>query len=428
MIEEAKYSVNWFRTLPAAQQQNILLALTNEELTFLQYDWRFWAREKQLAPAGDWFIWAIEAGRGFGKTRTGAEWVRDCITSGLYGRLALVAPTAADVRDTMVEGHSGILSCSPPDMYPSYKPSKRSLTWPNGAKALLYSADEPDRLRGPNFEAAWVDEVAAWRHPLAWDMLLLGVRIGNRPRICATYTPKALPHIIAIRKRKDTVLVKGTTYENEANLAPDFFRQIVSQYEGTRLGRQEIYAELLEDVEGALWSQKMIDASRVTRTPSFLRVVVGVDPASGPGETGIVVAALGNDVHGYVLEDATIHGSPDVWAKAVVTAYNKFMADRIIYETNQGGLMVAHTIRTVDENVPLKGVNASRNKQARAEPIVALYEQKRIHHVGMFGDMESQMCTWVPNEGMPSPDRLDAMVWAFTELLLGEAEPVVQLW
>jgi len=367
-------------------------------------------------------VWLLLAGRGFGKSRTGAEWVREQVESGRSRRIALVAPTAADVRDVMIEGESGLLAICPPWNMPVYESSKRRLTWPNGAIATTYSAEEPDRLRGPQHDAAWCDEVAAWRYPETWDMLMFGLRLGVDPRCVVTTTPKPIPIIRNLLKNPTTAITRGSTYENRANLAEAFFEQIVAQYEGTRLGRQELYAEVLDDVEGALWTRALIDQHRVKVAPELKRIVVAIDPAitasDDSDETGIVVAGLGVDNHGYALDDLSLRASPDGWARRAVEAYHARKADRIVAEVNQGGDMVEYTIRTVDPRASIKKVHAARGKQTRAEPIVALYEQGRIHHVGVLPQLEEQMCNWVP--GMDSPDRMDAAVWAFTELMLGQ--------
>lgn len=321
----------------------------------------------------------------------------------------------------MVEGESGLLNVS--QDRPVYEPSKRRLTWPNGATASTFSADEPDRLRGPQFHWAVCDELAAWRFPQAFDMLMLGLRLGDDPRCAIATTPRPTEIIRRLVASSTTVVTRGNTYENRANLADAFFSQIIGQYEGTRLGRQEINAEILEDVPGALWTRAMLDNLRVTQAPQLTRIVVAVDPeatsAENSAETGIIVAGLGMDKHGYVLDDRTIRGLPSAWAHQAIAAYHSRRADRIVYETNQGGDMVAHTLQTVEMSIPLKGVHASKNKQARAEPIAALYEQGKVHHVGVFAELEDQYCEWTPLNGQPSPDRLDAAVWALTELMVG---------
>ena len=410
-------------SLPEAERRAALSGASDTTCRELLFDWRFWARPNQLAPVADWRVWLVLAGRGFGKTRTGAEWVRAQIDSGTCRRIALVAATAADVRDVLVEGDSGLLRICPPWNRPRYESSKRRLTWPNGARAITYSADEPDRLRGPQHDGAWVDELASWKYPEAFDMLLFGLRIGSDPRCVVTTTPKPVRLVRELLNLPTTAVTRGTTYENRSNLAPAFFAEIISKYEGTRLGRQELFAELLDDVPGALWQRRMLDESRLLVPPELQRIVVGIDPAvtsgEGANETGIVVAAKGTDARGYVLEDLSCRLSPDGWARRAVAAYRHWKADRIVAEVNNGGDLVENTIRTVDPNVSYRSVRASRGKTVRAEPIAALYEQKRIHHIGTFPDLEDQMCAFTPdNLAGNSPDRVDALVWAFTELMV----------
>ena len=382
--------------------------------------WRQIARPSQVAPDGDWRTWLILAGRGWGKTRTGGEWVHEQVEKGCR-RIALVGPTAADVRDVMIEGESGILATGA--NRPHYEPSKRRLTWPNGAQAFAYSADEPERLRGPQHDAAWADELAAWRYPEAWDQLMFGLRLGEDPRCVVTTTPKPTKQVKELAKADTTHLTRGTTYENLENLAPAFAEQIIRKYEGTRIGRQELNAEILEDIEGALWTRAMLDDHRTESAPEMTRVVVAVDPAvtanEDSDETGIVVAGLGTDGHGYILDDLSSLLTPDGWARRAVAAYRSHEADRIVGEVNNGGDLVEVNIRTVDRNVSYRAVRASRGKRSRAEPVAALYEQGRVHHVGDYPKLEDQMCSWVPNTGLRSPDRMDALVWAITELMLG---------
>jgi len=393
----------------------------------LLYDWTTWGRPNQQPPTGDWRTWLVLAGRGFGKTRTGAEWVRAQVAAG-YGRIALVAPTAADARDVMVEGESGMLAIAAPSARPHYEPSKRRITWPNGAIAVTYSADEPDRLRGPQHDAAWCDEAAAWRYPDAWDMLQMGMRLGNNPRTVVTTTPKPVRLIRDLIKAHDTVITRGSTFDNAPNLPKPFLDSIKRQYAGTRLGRQELYAELLEDTPGALWTRAMIDDARVSTVPTMQRVVVAIDPAvtahETSDETGMVVVGLGTDGHGYVLADRSLRASPDGWARAAVAAYTSWQADRIVAEANNGGDLVETVLRMVDPNVPYRAVRASRGKVSRAEPVAALYEQGRVHHVGVFERLEDQMSTYTP-ETSQSPDRLDALVWALTDLIVSQHEWVM---
>lgn len=390
----------------------------------LLYAWEFWARPTQLEPRGDWSTWLISAGRGFGKTRTGAEWVRRRARNP-RARIALVGATASDVRDVMVEGESGILAISPPWERPVYEPSKRRITWPNGALATTYSADEPDRLRGPQHTDAWADETAAWRYAEAWDQLQFGLRLGGNPRAVVTTTPRPTDLIRTLLADPSTVVTRGSTFANRANLAPQFLARILAKYRGTRLGRQELYAELLDDTPGALWNYTQIEELRVKHHAGLKRIVVAIDPSTTSdaesAECGIVAAGLGEDDHGYVLEDVSGVLSPDAWARRAVGAYERLEADRIVAEVNNGGDLVETVIRTVDKNVSYSAVHASRGKHTRAEPVAALYEQKKVHHVGGFAKLEDQMCTWDAVSGQKSPDRMDALVWALTELMIGGA-------
>lgn len=324
----------------------------------------------------------------------------------------------------MIEGESGILACSPADFYPKYEPSKRRLTWPNGAIATGYTAEKPRLLRGPQFHWAWADELAAWQYPEAWDMLQFCMRLGVNPRIVATTTPKPVHIIRELVKDAACIVAAGSTYENARNLAKPFLRRITEKYEGTTLGQQELYAMLLDEITGALWSRSLITDNRVLDVPIDLgRVVVGVDPpisskSEKSDEAGIVVVGeTDRSRHLYPLEDLSTVASPDKWGRLAVDAYKHWEADRIVAEANQGGEMVKHVIHTVDGNVPVKLVHATRGKHKRAEPIAAMYEQKRIHHVGSLPHLEDQMCTWVDGCGW-SPDRMDALVWACTELIV----------
>lgn len=668
MTSEITYSAHYVASLPPEKREQWLQSLSEDKAKFLRYDWRFWARPKQLPPEGDWFCWHIRSGRGWGKTITGAQWIVERAKAG-YRRLALIGQTKADVRDTMIEvEESSILNVSPPWFKPDYQPSKRRLVWPNGAIATIFSGDEPGQLRGPQHDcfvagtiittinglapiesmcigdwvitrggacrvnnignkvdivgqvkfangvelvgtsqhpvlglhgwttladlaigdkvctgkkplmdtlqpikmarnctsiggygnramgqfqrvwksiigiwtskitistiwnwfqpaaiksfilrtlngstalvqtvarawlgsrlilarqyaanvngrglsksekpsefadtvnrrsclggatsvvnvvstwapagiarvydltvdgqheylandiyvhnSAWVDELSKFKYPKqTWDMLELGLRIGDNPQVVVTNTPRPIPIIKELMADPRTVDVVGSTYDNIANLAPQFIARVRQKYEGTHLGRQELHGEVLEDREGALWTRAaMIDAHRVIRHPRLTRIVVAVDPPGGRTECGIVVAGLGEDGEGYILEDSSLAGSPAAWGEAVVTAYHRNAADRVVAEVNFGGDMVEHIVRTVDESVAYKDVRASRGKAVRAEPVAALYEQGRVHHVGQFALLEDELCTWVPNEGMPSPNRLDALVWVLTELMLG---------
>jgi phage terminase large subunit-like protein len=377
-----------------------------------------------LPPGGDWLVWLLLAGRGFGKTRTGAETVRKTLAEQGASRVALVGPTAADVRDVMVEGESGILATAAPDYRPVWEPSNRKLTWPDGRLAMCYSADEPDRLRGPQHDFAWCDELAAWRYPEAWDMLLLGLRLGQRPRVVVTTTPRPKALIRDLVAARTTVVTRGSTFDNAKNLAEPFLSVITARYEGTRLGRQELYAELLEQADGALWTRAMVEAARIAPAdkPYQTRVVIAIDPAVTAGEqsdeTGIIAAGIGDDGLVYVTDDWSGRFSPDEWARRAIRLFKERDADRIVGEVNNGGDLIATTLRTVDPNIAFKAVTASRGKRTRAEPVSALYEQRRVRHVGGFPLLEDQMCNWVPGGPERSPDRLDALVWAITELKL----------
>jgi predicted phage terminase large subunit-like protein len=390
--------------------------------------WRSKARPSQLAPAGDWLGWLILAGRGFGKTRAGAGWVHEIVEQRVAGRIALVAATAADARDTIVEGVSGLLNTAPPWMRPIYEPSKRRVTWPNGAIATTFSSEEADRLRGPEHDAAWADELCAWEDlQAAWDMLQFGLRIGTRPRWIVTTTPRPIKLLKALIARPDVVLTSGSTFDNSANLAPSFIESMQKRYEGTRLGRQELEAAILSDTPGALWNVEMIDRDRRHAPDEYKRVVVAIDPAAsnkeGSDETGIVVAgSVGapREREYYVLRDLSGRYSPSEWAYKAVRAFHEFKADRIIAEVNQGGTMVEEVLRNIDPSVPFKAVHASRGKVVRAEPIAALYEQGKVYHVGSFAALEDQMCAFTSDFDRKrsgySPDRVDALVWALSEL------------
>lgn len=387
--------------------------------------WRSKARPSQLPPPGDWLGWLILAGRGFGKSWCGANWCNELAETRQAGRIAMVGATAADIRDTMIEGVSGVLATAPPWFRPTYEPSKRRVTWPNGAIATLFSAEEADRLRGPQHDAAWADELAAWTDmQQVWDMLIFGLRLGSRPRWLVSTTPRPLPLIksLVARVGKDVVLSRGSTYENAANLASTFLETLREKYENTRLGRQEIDAQILSDTVGALWSTDNIDKLRVKQAPALRRVVVAIDPAvsnkEGSDETGIIVAGRAEDKQVYVLEDLSGRYSPSQWAGKAIEAYRRWQADRVIAEVNNGGQMVEEVLRNVDPGVSFKAVHASRGKVIRAEPVAALYEQGKAHHVGAFATLEDQMANFTTDYDRKngSPDRVDALVWALSEL------------
>lgn len=471
-----------------AEIGKVLGGLSILQLRALQSKWSFWARTNQLAPSGDWTFWLLLAGRGFGKTRTGAEWINERVESGVGKRIALVAPTAADVRKTMVEGESGILAISPPWNYPVFEPSKLQLTWPNGAIAQLFSAEEPERLRGPQCDTFWADELAAWKNmQMTWDMLQFGFRLGDDPRGCITTTPKPVPIVKTLitdsKPRRGApnplvALTRGSTYDNKGNLAKKFYQSVVTKYEGTRLGRQELDAEVLEDMPGALWKRSDIERRRIqTNCPQVVtiyqpdelagivqherqiqdlmflrrlaaaivnhipedvtRIVVAIDPNAsnneGSDETGIIVAARGVSGHGYVLADLSMRGTPNEWANSAVIACDVFNGDRIVAEANNGGNMVENTVVMAakalrlaqfrkSDFIPVQLVHASHGKVTRAEPVAALYEQGRVSHIGTHKVLEDQMCLFTSDFDRKamgySPDRVDALVWVLTQLFL----------
>lgn len=431
-------------SLPEQERQKILDGLTEQQAASLLWDWSVWARPNQIAPSGDWLTWLVLAGRGFGKTRCGVEWVRSIATGstplapGTHKRIALIAETAADARDVLVEGESGLLAIHPKDFRPIYEPSKRRVTWPNGAIATLYNATEPDQLRGPQHDAALCDELAKWRYSQeTWDMLQFGLRLGDNPKQTITTTPRPIPLLKQLLAEPSTKVTRGSTLDNKLNLAPAFLKTIISKYEGTRLGRQELSAEILDDVPDALWTRAALDRDRrkPDQVPPLRRVVVAIDPAAKKNEiveegaaTGIVVAGVGDDGRGYVLDDATCRESPNGWARKAVACFDRYEGNCIVGEVNNGGDMVAATVRAVRPTVPFKEVHASRGKWTRAEPIAALYEQGRISHVGTFAALEDEMVNFGPNGmvGEASPDRVDALVWALTELFPAIVKKVVK--
>lgn len=460
-LNEAVALASLLAEMPAHEREIFFLSLSPEEAKLLEYDWSFWGRPSQQEPPGNWAVWLAMAGRGFGKTRMGSEWVRSMMCGptpmapGRCHHMALVAETAADARDVMVQSAGGILRCHPPEFRPKYTPSLRKLEWPNGATAHTYSADDPEQLRGPEHEAAWSDELAKWRYAQeTWDMLQFGLRLGDNPKQLVTTTPRPIPVVREILNSHDTFITRGSTYENYQNLSPKFIAKMEEKYEGTRLGRQELHAEVLDDIPGALWTRYMLEVRSPTNPkaagmrrgevlPDMRRVVIGVDPSGTSGEidmrrkearggdhddevgddVGIVAAGLGEDGDVYVLEDGTVNYGPEGWARQVVRLYKKHMGDMIVGEANFGGAMVEYTIRTIDRRVPYRPVHASRGKAVRAEPIAALYEQGRVRHVGSMAKLEDQMICMTQRgyEGIGSPDRLDAAVWAITDLMFGKS-------
>lgn len=427
-----------FAQIPINKRKQILAGYPKERLEVLKYSWDWWGRPKQQSPEGDWYVWLILAGRGFGKTRTGAEWVKQKVYTGNFKHIALVGETAADVRDVMLGdgversnpmAGSGLLQIFPKHHAPLYIASKRRVEFHNGAIATLYNAVEPSQLRGPQHDLAWLDELCKFRYQQElWDQLQFGMRLGSKPQICITTTPKPTKLLKDILSDPHTTKTVGSTLDNTSNLAGSFLDQILRKYAGTRLGRQELNAELLGDLEGALWKWSVIEDNRrvLSNVPPLKRVVVAIDPAvssnDDSNETGIIVAGVSEDNHAYILDDFSGVYTPLEWAKIAVSLYHERRADRIVAEINQGGALVEETIRTVDRSVSYKPVWASKGKWIRAEPVSALYEKGLVHHVGMFEKLESQMTSFTVDFDRKamgySPDRLDAAVWAISELLV----------
>ena len=422
----------WRRTAPGPDLRGFLADLPDPMLSGLATDWLYLARDDQLPPPGDWTTWAVIGGRGSGKTRLGAEWVRGLavgdplFAAEAVGRIALVGETYHDVRDVMIEGPSGLLALAPRGWgRPVWQPSLRRVRWPNGAVALAFSAEEPDSLRGPQFGAAWSDEAAKWRHAeAAWDMLQFGLRLGARPRGLVTTTPRPVPLIRRLLADPRTHVTRCRTVDNAGNLAPGFLDAVVGRYAGTGLGRQELDGELVEDRPGALWTRAALDAARVDAAPALARVVVAVDPPAssrtGADACGIVAAGrLGE--RAYVLADAPLaRASPQGWAAAALALYHRLGADALVVEVNQGGEMAAAVLAECDPAVPVTPVRATRGKYLRAEPVSVLYAQGRVRHVGAFPALEDELCAFGPGglSSGASPDRLDALVWALTHLAL----------
>jgi phage terminase large subunit-like protein len=392
----------------------------------IRTDWRMWQQAGQAAPPGPWRTWLMMAGRGFGKTRAGAEWVRALAEGGnSMTAIALVAGTASEARNVMVEGESGLLAISPAATRPLWEPTRGRLLWRTGAQAFVYSGENPEKLRGPQHGFAWCDELAKWAYPReTWDNLQLGLRYGDRPRALVTTTPRAVPLIRTMANDPGVVVTRGATSDNRF-LPEAFVRAVTDDYGATRLGRQELQGELIDDVAGALWTRAMIEACRVRGAPVLRRVVIGVDPpASAGGDAcGILCVGLGHDGVGYVIEDASVSGlSPEGWAGVVADVAARHGADRVVAEANNGGDMVASVLRAADSGLPVKLVHASRGKVARAEPVAALYGRGRVRHVAAFAGLEDELCGMVIGGGYEgpgrSPDRADALVWALTELML----------
>ena len=428
--------------LPEAERLAELRLLSRLEQEELRYYWRLWARAAQLAPPGDWRTWLIMAGRGFGKTRAGAEWVRALADADPQARIALVGSSLGDARAVMVEGESGLLAVCADSHFPAFEPSLKRLIWPNGAQATLYSALEPESLRGPQHSHGWCDEIAKWdnvsdKARRTWDNLLLGLRLGTDPRLMATTTPRAVPLVKRLNDANpdEVIVTRGATEENRHNLPPRYISDIRKAFGQTLLGRQELDGELIADVAGALWSRAMIEAAREAAAPCPpIRVVVAVDPpASAHGDAcGIIVCALGADGIARVLADASVEkASPERWARKVAAAAAAWSADRVVAEANQGGAMVGSVLRAAEISLPIKLVHAARGKVARAEPVAALYEAGRVRHAGNFPQLEDELCGLIAGgryEGPGrSPDRADALVWGLSELLLGKGR-VPRVW
>lgn len=424
-------------TLERPEYYALTRIMDKQQGDYLAHDWQRWARPNQRPPQGDWRIWMILAGRGFGKTRAGAEWVRSIAESEPDARIALVAANLAEARSVMVEGPSGLLAIARPSRRPTYEPSLRRLTWPNGARAYLYSAAEPESLRGPEHSHGWCDELGKWdqsggRAEASWNNLAMGLRRGRSPRLCVTTTPRAVPLVRRLATDSHVAVARGSTFDNKGHLPPDFLAEMERRYGRSLLGRQELGGELIDEVDGALWSRGLIERSRITTLAGheYARIVIGVDPpASAHGDAcGIVVAGLCPDGGAHILADASVEGcSPEGWARAVANAAAAWSADRIVAEANQGGDMVRSVLKAANIALPLRLVHARRGKAARAEPVAALYEAGRVLHRGMFPALEDEYCGLMPGGGYcgpgRSPDRADAAVWALSELMLHAAAP-----
>ena len=432
--------LQWLVDQDDAPRLAALARLDEVQRRELATHWQLWARRDQLPPAGDWHTWLILAGRGFGKTRAGAEWVRAVAEADPLARIALVGASLGEARAVMVEGESGLLAISPASRAPQFEPSLKRLTWANGAQAMLYSAQEAESLRGPQHSHAWCDEVAKWPNSggkalAAWDNLMMGLRLGEHPRVLATTTPRAVPLLKRLLDEDGVAITRGRTEDNRVNLPERFIRSIRRAYGRSLLGRQELDGELVADIAGALWTRALLEECREPAPSSSpRRIVVGVDPpASAEGDAcGIVVCALGEDGIGRVLADASISKpSPERWARGVARTVRAWNADRVVAEANQGGAMVASVLRAADIALPLRLVHASRGKSARAEPVAALYEAGRVRHAGIFPALEDELCGLIAGGDYQgpgrSPDRADALVWAMTELMLGR-RPEPGIW
>ncbi len=418
-------------------------SLAMQELTIRtkqqeRYEWANIARHEQLEPPGDWRIWLILAGRGFGKTRTGAETIRSWVNQNRYRRIALIGDTIDEARKIMVEGESGLLSISPLKEKIIFEPSKGLVSWPKGAKAFLFSAHNYEKLRGPQFDAAWIDELAKFRFAeQTWDQLMFGLRLGKKPRVIITTTPKPIDLIKKLLKREDVVVTRGSTYDNAENLSPAFLENMRQRYERTRLGQQELLAQVLDTQEGALWTPEMIqyapiELAQETLLNSMNRILIAIDPAVSHGErsdeTGIIVVGKDHQGKGYIIEDLSMKSTPSVWAEKVVQAFKEFQADTVVAEVNNGGDLVERVLRAVNPSLSYRSVRATRGKAIRAEPITALYDQKRIIHFKRFKKLEEQLFNYIPGISKESPDRMDALVWGLTALFLEDNKTSPKVW
>ncbi|KEP71678.1 ATP-binding protein [Thioclava dalianensis] len=436
-----KSGAAWLACATQQEVDRFIESLDENALLALPWVFEFWALPHQLPPEGAWKSWVIMGGRGAGKTRAGAEWVRSMVEGampldpGRAKRVALVGETFDQVREVMIFGESGLLACAPPDRRPVWEAGRKRLVWPNGAVAQVFSAHEPEALRGPQFDAAWVDELAKWKKAEeTWDMLQFALRLGRHPQQVITTTPRNVAVLKTILNTPSTVMTHAPTEANRAYLAESFLQEVQSRYAGTRLGRQELDGVLLDDVEGALWSGQMIEAARCEVPGPLDRIVVALDPSvsatAGSDECGIVVVGAQTsgpvqDWRAVVLEDASTRGRPTDWARAAIAAMERWGAEKLVAEVNQGGDLIEGVLRQIDPLIPFKALRASRGKSARAEPVAALYEQERVRHLrsGNLGQLEDQMAQMSLQgfQGKGSPDRVDALVWALHELILEPA-------
>lgn len=420
-------------SLPPEILARLMMSLQRSHLELLSHEWAFWGRNEQLPPEGAWRAWVFLGGRGAGKTRAGAEWVSSTARAGAAGRIALIGPTFHDVREVMVEGPSGVRALT--HERPLYEAGRKRLLWANGAEAFCFSAEDPESLRGPQFDAAWADEVCFWSYPEeTLQTLSHGLRLGAHPRLMATTTPRPMRALKGLLAQPDTVVTRSATWANAENLAPDFIAALNQRWIGSARQRQELLGLLIEDEEGALWRRADLEALRTRDTPKFDRIVVAVDPPASAGaraaSCGIVAAGVyGDPRRVIVLADASAQGlAPHQWAARAAELARSLGADAIVAEGNNGGEMVRGVLKSAAPDLPVRLVRASVGKRARAEPIAAFYAQGRVQHAGAFAALEDEMCSFGADDFRVSPDRLDALVWALTDLLLGaHAAPSMRL-